>query len=128
MALNKDKKKEVVGEVSQLLETSKLTVIAKYSGTSVKSMQQLRLQSRDSGTNIRVVKNRLFKKALSENDKFKDIDTEMLSGQLIYAFNDTDEVAPAQNLAAFAKQEPQIEFIGGITASGELLKVEDLKA
>ena len=46
MALSKAKKVEVVAEVSQLLSTSKLTVLAKYSGTSVKALQELRRQAR----------------------------------------------------------------------------------
>jgi large subunit ribosomal protein L10 len=46
---------------------------------------------------------------------------------LMYAFNAEDELAPAQALADFAKQQPQIEFIGGLNADGELLSAEDIK-
>ena len=53
MALTKDKKAQVVEEVSGLLNTSKLTVAAKYSGTSVKAMQELRRNGRDNGTVIK---------------------------------------------------------------------------
>jgi large subunit ribosomal protein L10 len=127
MALSRDKKAEVVSEVADLLGRSKMTVLAKYSGTSVKAMQELRRQSRDNGTTVKVVKNRLFRQALSGNDKFKDVDLEGLSGQLIYAFNTDDEVAPAQNLATFAKDQPQIEFVGGINADGQFLSAEDIK-
>src|SRR4051812_9295064 len=111
MALSKEKKAEVVSEVAALLSGSKLTVIAEYTGTSVQSLQQLRRSSSDSGTIVRVIKNRLFKKALETSPKFKDLDLNFLNGQLIYAFNSEDEVAPAQNLAAIAKQEPQIQFV-----------------
>lgn len=62
MALSKDKKAEVIANISELLNSSKLTVIAKYSGTSVKSMQELRAQAKQSGTTISVVKNRLVKR------------------------------------------------------------------
>jgi len=128
MALSKDKKSEVIDEVSALLKDSKLTVLAKYQGTSVKSMQELRKTSRDNGTRIMVVKNRLFRKALTSDERFKDTDLGILSGQLIYAFNSEDEVAPAQSLANFAKTEPQIEFVGALTADGQLLAAEDVKA
>ncbi|MBX4201515.1 50S ribosomal protein L10 [Candidatus Saccharibacteria bacterium] len=128
MALSKDKKAEVVAEISELLGSSKLTVIAKYSGTSVKSMQALRKQASEDGTTISVVKNRLVKKALESDDRFKDIDTSLLIGQLMYAFNSTDEVAPAQVLAKFAKEEPQIEFIGAYDEAGQLLNADDVKA
>lgn len=128
MALSKDKKAEVISEVSGLLESSKLTVIAKYSGTSVKSLQELRRQAKDGGTTISVAKNRLVKKAMEQHDRFAQIDTTLLSGQLMYAFNAEDEVAPAQALASFAKNEPQIEFVAGITSDGSLISADDIKA
>lgn len=127
MALSKDKKAEVVDEVSQLLKDSKMTVVAKYQGTSVKSMQQLRKESRDNGTKVMVVKNRLFKKALQGDSRFKDTDLSALNGQLMYAFASEDEVAPAQSLANFAKNEPQIEFVAALTAEGKLLPAEEVK-
>lgn len=128
MALSKNKKAEVVEDVGGLLRESKLTVLIKYPGTSVKSMQTLRLQAKQNGTTVKVIKNRLVKKALADIDNFKDIDTNILSGQLMYAFNAQDEIAPAQVLAAFAKSEPQIEFVGAINGDGQLLSADDVKA
>jgi len=128
MALSKEKKAEVVGEVKELLDSSKMTVFAKYSGTTVKSMQQLRSQSKETGTVVKVVKNRLFKQALAQSGKFEGLDIGDLNGQLLYAFNSEDEVAPAQSLANFAKTQTQIEFVGGLNADGQLLSAEDIKA
>jgi large subunit ribosomal protein L10 len=128
MALSKDKKTEVVSKVSDLLGSSKLTVVAKYSGTSVKSMQELRRTAQGSQTTVSVVKNRLVKKALAGNDRFKELDSSLLNGQLMYAFNPIDEVAPAQVLANFAKNQPQIEFVGAISADGQMLSADDVKA
>lgn len=127
MALSKDKKAEVIAEVSNLLNDSKLTVMARYKGTSVKSMQELRRSARDNGTMIRVVKNRLIKKALADDGRFKDLDTSILNGQLMYAFNAQDEVAPAQSLANFARSEPQIEFVAALTMDGRVLAAEDVQ-
>lgn len=127
MALSRDKKNDVIAEVSDLLGGSKMTVFAKYSGTSVKSMQRLRRQSKDNGTVVKVVKNRLFKQAALSNDKYKDTDLGSLNGQLLYAFNSEDEVAPAQSLADFAKNEPQVEFVGALMGDGSLLGAEEVK-
>src|SRR5664279_5035277 len=103
MALTKDKKNQIVADVAALLTDSKLTVVAKYQGTSVKAMQQLRRDASGNGTKVKVVKNRLVKKALEQNDVLKGVDSGVLTGQLLYAFNANDEVAPAQSLNAFAK-------------------------
>lgn len=128
MALSKDKKHEVVAEVAEALGSSKMTVVAKYQGTTVKAIQQLRRDAKGNGTKVQVVKNRLVKKALESNDTLKDVDTSALAGQLLYAFNMEDEVAPAQVLAAFAKTNPSIEFVGAITAQGKFIGAEEVKA
>ena len=128
MALSKDKKQAVVKEVSEALSTSKMTVVAKYQGTTVKALQQLRRDARANGTTLRVVKNRLAVKALQTVDTLKDVDTSALNGQLLYAFNMEDEVAPAQALATFAKLNPSIEFVGAITAQGIFITSDEVKA
>lgn len=128
MALSKQRKSEVVAEISDLLSTSKMTVVAKYEGTTVKAMQDLRRQARESGTKVKVVKNRLVIKALQASDTFKDVDTSKLEGMLLYAFNSEDEVAPAQSLDTFAKSHPNIEFVGAFSADGKFLSADEVKA
>lgn len=128
MALTKDKKQEVIQEVADLLGSSKLTVVAKYQGTGVKAMQQLRRDARANGTKVKVVKNRLVKQALKSTDSLKDVDAAALEGMLLYAFNSEDEVAPAQSLHTFAKKNPTLQFVGAITAEGQFLPVDDVEA
>jgi large subunit ribosomal protein L10 len=128
MALTKDKKNEVVQEVSDLLASSKMTVVAAYQGTPVKALQALRRAGRDNGTQLKVVKNRLVIKALEANDTFKDADTARLTGMLLYAFNSEDEVAPAQTLANFAKTQPTLEFVGAFSAEGKFLGPDEVKS
>ena len=128
MALTKDKKQAVVAEVSELLAASKLTVVAKYEGTAVKALQSLRRDARANGTSVKVVKNRLVIQALKANNDLKDVDTNALQGMLLYAFNSEDEVAPAQNLQAFARVNPTLEFVGAITADGQFMAAADVKA
>jgi large subunit ribosomal protein L10 len=128
MALTKVKKNDVVAEVANLLKDSKLTVVAKYQGTTVKSIQALRRQAKENGTQVKVVKNRLVIKAIEQNDTLKGTDTSAIKGMLLYAFNATDEVAPAQVLHTFAKAEPSIEFVGAVTADGQFMSANDVKA
>lgn len=127
MAQTKDKKAEVVAEVAELLVGSKMTVVSRYQGTSVKALQQLRRDAKLNGTVAKVVKNRLVKKAIEQNPALKSVDTSALEGMLLYAFNSEDEVAPAQAIAAFAKTNPTLEFVGAFTADGKLLSAEEVK-
>jgi len=128
MALSKQQKDDVIKEVSELLASSKLTVVAKYQGTTVKALQGLRRQARDNGTKVKVIKNRLVIKAIQANDSLKGIDTSVLEGMLLYAFNGDDEVAPAQSLNNFAKANPTLEFVGAITAEGQFIGADNVKA
>ncbi|HEX5744469.1 MAG TPA: 50S ribosomal protein L10 [Candidatus Saccharimonadales bacterium] len=128
MPLSKSDKQEVVKEVSDLLAGSKMTVIAKYEGTPVKALQQLRRDAREGGTKVKVVKNRLVIQAIKTTDNVKDVDTGALQGMLLYAFNGDDEVAPAQSLQAFAKKNPSLEFVGAITAEGKFIGADEVKA
>jgi large subunit ribosomal protein L10 len=127
MALTKNKKNDVVAEVADLLSSSKMTVVTAYQGTTVKALQQLRREARDNGTKVKVVKNRLVIKAIQQNDSLKDTDTSAITGMLLYAFNDEDEVAPAQALAKFAKTNPTLQFVGAISAEGKFLSAEEVK-
>ena len=58
----------------------------------------------------------------------KDVDVSELTGQLLYAFNSEDEVAPAQVLADFAKTNPTIQFVGAFSAEGKFLSADDVTA
>ncbi len=128
MALSKDQKSNVIKNIEDLLRESKLTVMANYQGSSVKALQSLRSEAKNNGTVIKVIKNRLFKTALKNNPKFKDLDLSLINNMLIYAFNKEDEVAPAKDLLNFKKLNTNMEFVAGLTYEGELLNKEDVNS
>ncbi|MGH7236990.1 MAG: 50S ribosomal protein L10, partial [Candidatus Saccharimonadales bacterium] len=119
---------QVVAEVGELLGASKLTVVTTYQGTTVQNLQRLRSSAKENGTTFRVVKNRLVKQALLQTENLKEVDSSVLTGMLLYGFNAEDEAAPAQAIASFAKQSPTLEFVGAITADGQFMSAEDVKA
>lgn len=128
MALTKVKKDQVVTDISELLASSKMTVVAKYQGTTVKAIQSLRRDAKASGTKVKVVKNRLVIKAIQANNNLKAADTSALTGMLLYAFNADDEVAPAQALHTFSTANPTLEFVGAIDARGNFMTAVEVKA
>lgn len=128
MALTKKEKQDVIKEVSDLLAGSKMTVVAKYEGTGVKALQALRRDAKANGTKVKVIKNRLVIKAIKDSDSLKGTDTSALQGMLLYAFNGEDEVASAQSLHAFAKLNPTLKFVGGISEDGEFIDADNVKA
>lgn len=121
MAITRDKKNTLVAELSDLFSSAKGAVGAVYSGLSVSQIQKLRREARSEDVTIKVVKNRLVRVALSQSATFKEADTSSLKGQLLYAFSESDEVAPAQVLAKFAKSNPELKLVLGFDATGLIL-------
>lgn len=128
MAITRDKKESLVAELAELFADAKGTVGATYTGLGVKEMQELRKAARQQGVTIKVVKNRLVRVALSQDKKFKDADTSLLSGQLVYAFSSEDEIAPAQVLAKFAKNHSALQLVAGFDGEGNSLDTATVKA
>ena len=128
MAISKDKKNELVADLTELLTNAKTTVYAKYQGLTVAELQDLRKAARESGVKIKVVKNRLVKVAMGQIAVYKDTDTTGLTGQLLYAISDDDEVAPAKVLAEFAKKHDALNLAGGFSDAGVTLSEDEVKA
>ncbi len=128
MAITRGKKQTLVSELNDLLGTSKMTAFAHYDGLTVADLQILRRAAREQGITIKIVKNRLVRVALSQNENLKGADTSPLTGQLLYAVSSEDEVAPAQVLAKFAKTHADLKIAGAISAQGELLGVDEVKS
>lgn len=128
MAISRDKKNTLVAELVAVLSSTKTTVYAAYNGLSVADVQELRKLARESGVVIKVVKNRLVRVAMSGIDTYKDTDTTALTGQLLYAMSESDEVAPAKVLDTFAKVNPALVIVGGFSGEGIMMSADDVKA
>ncbi|QQS22395.1 50S ribosomal protein L10 [Candidatus Saccharibacteria bacterium] len=128
MAISKDKKQALVGELSELFANAKGTAVAKYQGISVADLQALRKSAREAGVTIKVVKNRLVRVAMGDNATYKGASTDALVGQLLYAFSDSDEVMPAKVLNDFAKTHPELSLVAGFSGEGVTQSAADVTA
>jgi large subunit ribosomal protein L10 len=121
MALTKEQKDKVVAEVTDLLNTSKMTVICEYQGMSVAQAQELRRSAIENGSSVKVVKNRLLRHAASQIDTLKELDLSGHAGQLMYIFNPEDEVAAAKLASEFAKKNPELKLKAAFSNEGVLI-------
>ncbi len=128
MAISRDKKEALVADFSLALQSARMTVAAKYDGTSVADLQQLRRDARAAGVTIKVIKNRLVRTAMEQTKGFEKTDTGLLNGQLLYAYSTEDEVAPAQILDKFSKSVPTVELVAGFDNTGAVLPTAEVKA
>lgn len=128
MALTKEQKDAVVAEVTDLLATSKMTVICEYQGMSVAQAQELRRSATANGSSVKVVKNRLLRHAASQIDALKELDLSGHAGQLMYIFNPEDEVAAAKLANEFAKKNPELKLVAAFSDEGILIDEAGAKA
>ena len=128
MAITRDKKNTLVADLSELLSTATSTAFAAYDGLSVADVQKLRAEARANGVTIKVVKNRLVRVAMSGLDVYKNTDTSLLTGQLLYAVSDNDEVAPAKVLQTFTKTNDALTIVGGFSADGAVMSADEVIA
>jgi len=128
MAISKDKKNTLVADLTELLSNAKLTAYANYQGLSVADLEDLRKSAREQGVKIKIVKNRLVRVAMNEIAVYKDTDTTHLTGQLVYAISDSDEVAPAKILADFGKIHKALKLVGGFSEAGRMIDTAEITA
>tara|TARA_B110000003_G_scaffold118736_1_gene121207 strand:+ start:2356 stop:2877 length:522 start_codon:yes stop_codon:yes gene_type:complete len=100
LSLNLEKKKVVVAEVSKQIENAQSMILAEYRGVGVQDMTILRAEARKSGVYLKVLKNRLVKRAV-ENTPFSSLSEDMV-GPLLFGISE-DPVSAAKILNDFAK-------------------------
>ncbi len=123
--MNRQEKEQLVSEVKDSLAKAESIIVAGYKGISVAQMEQLRKKMKESGSRVKVAKNRIYSIALKDSI-FSDV-AQLLKGPVLVCWSEEDPVAPAKVLSAFAKKESKIEICGG-ALEGKLLSVNDVKA
>ena len=103
-------KSELVGALGEVFKTTKVVVVAHYSGLTVAQMQNLRRQMKHAGASVRVAKNRLAKIALEGSDVASI--APLLKGPTLIAFSG-DPVAAPKVAVDFAKTNERFVILGG---------------
>lgn len=125
MALTKEQKKQIIDETTELLSTSKLSVVVNYEGTSVKDLGTIRKIAKNNGSIVKIIKNRLFIQSMNQVKDLKESDKQSLNKMLLYVFNSEDEVSPAKTIFEVAKTIKSIEFVGSFQKDGKFLNAQE---
>jgi large subunit ribosomal protein L10 len=112
--LDRAAKSELVSGLGEVFKTTKVVVVAHYSGLTVAQMQTLRRQMKQAGASVKVAKNRLAKLALEGSDVAAI--APLLKGPTLLAFSG-DPVAAPKVAVDFAKTNAPFVILGG--AMGE---------
>jgi large subunit ribosomal protein L10 len=125
VALGLAAKKEIVAEISDVASRALSVAVAEYRGMEVGELTTLRVQAREQGVYLKVIRNTLAKRGLSDS-KFADIDS-ALTGQLIYGFSLDAPGAAARLFRDFSKKNPKLK-VTALTLGNGLLGPEKLDA
>ena len=103
-------KSEQVAALGEVFKTTKVVVVAHYSGLTVAQMQSLRRQMRQAGASVKVAKNRLAKIALEGTDVASIVP--LLKGPAVIAYSG-DPIAAPKVAVDFAKTNEKFVILGG---------------
>lgn len=117
-----EKKQEVVNEIVNKVNESSTFVLFEYQGLTVSDMTELRRKLRETGSDLKIYKNTLTRRAL--NSINIDMDSE-LAGPKAMAFG-TDAIAPIKVLSDFAKTHEALQMKIGMV-DGEIADIDTLK-
>lgn len=120
-----DKKKQVVEEIKEKIESSQGIVLVDYRGLNVSEASELRKKFREANVDYKVYKNTLMRFAFKEAglEEFN----EYLTGPNAVAFGMDDPVAAAKVTSEYAKENEKLEIKAGVV-DGKIIDIEGVKS
>ncbi|MDP2599885.1 MAG: 50S ribosomal protein L10 [Deltaproteobacteria bacterium] len=118
-------KPKEVEALRQRFTAAKTLIFAENKGLKVSEVTELRKRLKNAQSSIKVVKNRLVKRALKEAG-LQGLDG-FFEGPVAVASSEVDPVSPAKVLVQFIKDHEQLAIKGG-WMSGEVLTTEKIRA
>ena len=129
MAVTLERKKAMVAEVAEVAKGALSAIAAEYRGLSVGEMTALRVNARNAGVYMRVVRNTLARRAFEGTD-FACMN-ESLVGPLVLAFSRDEPGSAARIMRDFAKENDKlviklVSFDGKLLDASEVGRLADL--
>ena len=121
VSVQRRRKIDALEEFQKMCDNTEGLFIASYTGLDVTQLTALRRSVREAGGQIKVLKNSVAKRVISERPQLAPL-AERLRGQLLYGVGPSAP-AVAKALCDFAKEQEAMEVQGGAFA-GSVLEPE----
>ncbi len=118
-----EQKQAVVDEIKEKFANAKSIVLFDPRGLKVSEVTELRRNLRESGSDYKVYKNTLTKRAIAESGLELD---SFLEGPTAISFS-SDELAPVKIISDFAKTHEALELKAGVV-EGKVANVQELNS
>ena len=123
--MNKDEKKRQIDDLHQALEKARGVVLSGFEGITVAQDFELRRKVAQAGARYKVVKNTLIERAAQGTPL--EPAAKKLAGTTSVAYTETDPVALAKALTAYAKDNAVLRFKSG-AVEGRVVPIAELNA
>ena len=123
--MNRDDKLAVVSELNDSFNRAKFAVVADYCGLKVAELQKIRIELKNCDSEIRVAKNTLLKRAVTDTGNAALSDS--FTGTTAVVMGYADPVAPAKAVAKFADDHKKF-IIRCAALDGEKIGLDELVA
>jgi len=112
LAISKEKKQQIIGELKEMLASSQATIISDYRGLTATQMAELRSKLRPFNSKFMVAKNTLVLKGLEELGMPQPED--ILQGPTALSFLFADINQPLRAIMDFARTTAVLTIKGGL--------------
>lgn len=123
--MNRDEKAAIVDELNSMFSRVKFSVVADYCGLKVSDLEKLRKDLRDCKSEIRIAKNTLLKRAVTDTSCESLTEDFVGTTAIVMAYD--DPVAPAKVLAKCAETYETFELRSAVL-DGEKITVDNIVA
>lgn len=118
-----EQKQVVIDEIKEKFANAKSIVLFDPRGLKVSEVTELRRNLKESGSDYKVYKNTLAKRAIADSGLELD---NYLEGPTAISFS-SDELAPVKIISEFAKNHEALELKAGVV-EGKVANVEELNS
>ena len=118
-----EQKQVVIDEIKEKFANAKSIVLFDPRGLKVSEVTELRRNLRESGSDYKVYKNTLAKRAIADSGLELD---NYLEGPTAISFS-SDELAPVKIISEFAKKHEALELKAGVV-EGKVANIEELNS
>ena len=112
MSITKERKKEIIKDLSGRFSKSKSIVFLGFQGLTAVESINLRRKLRGENIDYKVAKKTLIGKGLEEA-KFESSEELNLEGPVAVAIGYDDEIAPARLVNEYSKENKKLKLLGG---------------
>lgn len=118
--LTRQRKAELIKDLSDKFEKSKAAFLVDFKGLSVEQVTQLRKELTGVGAEMKVVRNSLAIRALADHETESAILAEKLVGTNAFVFAYEEAPAPAKTLTGLSKDMEHLKIKSGVMGGDEL--------